>query len=330
MARDLAIDLGTANTLVWAKGRGIVLNEPSVVAVNARNASVLAVGREAYSMIGRTPGHIVAERPLRAGAITDFDMTSRMLALVLRRCGVTRFGKPKVIVCVPSAITEVERRAVEEAVRQAGASQAYLMDQPMAAAIGARLPVQEPRGSMVVDVGGGTSEVAVISLGGVVTSKAVRVGGFDIDAAIQAHVRNEYAVAIGERTAEELKMALASGYPQQEEPKAEIRGRELASGLPKTVVVGAEEIRGAIDDEVSQIVRAVVDTLGDCPPELTQDVLERGLWLVGGGALLRGLDARIAQETQVAVNLIDAPLEAVVVGAGSTLESFDKLDHLFA
>jgi len=329
VGRDLAIDLGTANTLVWARGRGIVLNEPSVIAVNARSGAVLAMGRDAYGMVGRTPGHIVTERPLRGGAITDFGTTSRMIELVLRRCGVTRWSKPKVLICVPSAITHVERRAVEEAAKQAGASHAYLMEQPMAAAIGARLPVHEPMGNMVLDVGGGTSEVAVISLGGVVVAKAVRVGGFDIDAAIQAFIRNHYAVAIGERTSEELKMAIGSAYPQSEEPKAEIRGRELATGLPKTVVIGSDEIREAIDEQVTQIVGAVTDTLADCPPELTQDVLRSGIWLVGGGALLQGLDARIAQETQVKVNVVDAPLEAVVVGAGTTLESFDNLKHLF-
>jgi rod shape-determining protein MreB and related proteins len=330
VARDLAIDLGTANTLVWGKGRGIVLREPTVIAVNQRNGDVLAMGNAAYEMIGRTPGHIIADRPLRGGAITDFETTARLIKLVLQRAGVTRFSRARVLICVPSAITEVERRAVEEAARQAGATHVYLMEQPMAAAIGARLPVEEPIGSMVVDVGGGTSEVAVISLGGVVSSKAVRVGGFDFDAAIQNYIRREYALAIGERTAEELKIAIGSAYPQAQEPRAEIRGRELATGLPKLVVVGAEEVRAAIDEQVSTIVAAVVDTLADCPPELTQDVLGSGMWLVGGGALLRGLDARIAQETQVKVNVIDHPLETVVVGAGRTIEAFDTLKHLFA
>jgi rod shape-determining protein MreB len=328
--RDLAIDLGTANTLVWERGRGITLREPTVIAINQRNGDVLAMGHEAYAMIGRTPGHIVADRPLRGGAITDFDTTSRLIKLLLKRAGVSRLNRPRALVCVPSAITEVERRAVEEAALQAGAAAVFLMEQPMAAAIGARLPVEEPIGNLVVDVGGGTSEVAVIALGGIVVCEAVRVGGFDFDAAIQQYVRREYAVAIGERTAEELKMAIGSAYPQLEEPKAEIRGRELASGLPKLVTVGADEIREAIDDQVSAIVDAVLETLSACPPELTQDVLETGLWLVGGGALLRGLDARIAQETQVRVNVIESPLETVVTGAGRTIESFDKLKHLFA
>jgi rod shape-determining protein MreB and related proteins len=330
VARDLAIDLGTANTLVWSKGRGIVLREPTVIAMNQRNGDVLAMGNEAYEMIGRTPGHVVADRPLRGGAITDFEVTSRLIKLVLQRCGVTRLTRARVLICVPSAITLVERRAVEEAARQAGANQVHLMEQPMAAAIGASLPIHEPIGSMVVDVGGGTSEVAVISLGGVVASKAVRVGGFDLDAAVQGFVRREYALAIGERTSEELKIAIGSAYPQAEEPRAEIRGRELSTGLPKTVVVGAEEVRTALEDTVVQIVTAVVDTLGECPPELTQDILLSGMWLVGGGALLRGLDARIAQETQVKVNVIDHPLETVVIGAGRTIEAFDNLRHLFA
>jgi rod shape-determining protein MreB and related proteins len=329
MARDLAIDLGTANTLVWSKGRGVVLDEPTVIAVNQRNGDVLAMGREAYSMIGRTPGHIMADRPLRGGAITDFETTARLLKLVFQRVGVSRFSKPRALICVPSAITEVERRAVEEAALQAGATAAYLMEEPMAAAIGAGLPVHEPIGNMVIDVGGGTSEVAVISLGGIVACKAVRVGGFDVDGAIQSFVRSEYAVAVGERTAEELKIAIGSAYPQAEEPKAEIRGRELATGLPKLVVVGAEEVREAIEDLVSQIVGAVIDTLSECPPELTQDILNKGMWLVGGGALLRGLDARISQETQVAVHLVDQPLETVVTGAGQTVEAFDDLKHLF-
>jgi rod shape-determining protein MreB and related proteins len=327
--RDVAIDLGTANTLVWERGRGITLREPTVIAINQRNGDVLAMGHEAYAMIGRTPGHIVAERPLRGGAITDFDTTSRLIKLLLKRAGVSRLNRPRALICVPSAITEVERRAVEEAALQAGASAVYLMEQPMAAAIGARLPVEEPIGNLVVDVGGGTSEVAVISLGGIVVCEAVRVGGFDIDAAIQLYVRREYAVAIGERTAEELKIAIGSAYPQLEEPKAEIRGRELASGLPKLITVGADEIREAIEDQVSAIVEAVLETLSASPPELTQDILETGLWLVGGGALLRGLDARLAQETEVRVNLVDQPLEAVVTGAGMTIDAFADLKHLF-
>ena len=330
MARDIAIDLGTANTLVWARGRGIVLNEPTVIAVNQRNGDVLAMGREAYSMIGRTPGHIVADRPLRGGAVTDFDTTAKLLKLLFLRVGVTRFSRPRALICVPSAITDVERRAVEEAALQAGAAHAYLMDEPMAAAIGARLPVHEPVGSMIVDIGGGTSEVAVISLGGVVACKAVRTGGFDLDAAVTQYIRNEYAIAIGERTAEAVKIAIGSAYPQASEPQAEVRGRELASGLPKVVTISADEMRSAIDDCLTTIIGAVLDTLSDCPPVLAQDVMTEGMWLVGGGALLRGMDARLAQESQIKVNVIDQPLEAVVKGAGQAIEAFDELKHLFA
>lgn len=330
MARDLAIDLGTANTLVWARGGGIVLNEPSVVAVNARSGAVLQMGRQAFDVVNRATGHIVIERPLRGGTIRDFGTTARMLQMVLKRLGVTRFSKPKVLICVPSTITHVERRAVEEAAKQAGAAQAYLMEQPMAAAIGAQLPVHEPMGNMVLDVGGGTSEVAVISLGGVVVAKAVRVGGFDIDLAIQDYIRDKHGVAIGDRTAEDLKIAIGSAYPQMEELAAEIRGRELSSGLPKAIVVRSDELREAIDDQVTQIVNAVTDTLADCPPELTQDVLRSGIWLAGGGALLKGLDARISHETQVKVNVVGAPLDAVVSGAGATLETFTNLKALLS
>ncbi len=332
MARGLAIDLGTANTLVWLEGKGLVFNEPTVLAVDQRSGEVLAMGHEAYAMIGRTPGHIVAERPLRAGAVTSFDETAKLLSLLFRRVRssrIARFSKPRALICVPSAVTNVERRAVEEAAEEAGANGAFLMEEAMAAAIGAGLPVHEPFGSMVVDVGGGTSEVAVVALGGIVTAKAVRIGGFDFDAAIQRYIRDQYALAIGERTAEEIKLAVGSAYPQAEELKAEIRGRELASGLPQVVTIGGAEIRTAIDDSIGTIVDAVLDTLAECPPELTQDILERGMWLVGGGALVRGLDARIAQETGVVVNLIEQPLEAVVTGAGAVIDAFDDVGKLF-
>ena len=239
MARDLAIDLGTANTLVYMKGRGIVLNEPSVIALNRQTGEVLATGREAWQMIGRTPGYIVAVRPLRGGAITDFEITERMIRLLLQRVGVSRFTRPKVVICVPSAITEVERRAVTDAARRAGAADAQLIEQPMAAAIGADLPIDEPVGNMVIDIGGGTSETAVISLGGIVALEAVRVGSFDIDAAIQTYVRREHGIAIGERTAEEIKVAIGSADPTDDENQAEVRGRDLMSGLPKTVVLDA-------------------------------------------------------------------------------------------
>jgi len=330
VARDLAIDLGTANTLVYTRGRGIVLNEPTVIALNSRNQEVLAMGHEAWQMIGRTPGYIVAVRPLRKGAITDFDITQRMIRLLLQRTGVSRFNRPKVIICVPSAITEVERRAVQEAARGAGANGAYLIEQPMAAAIGAGLPINEPLGNMVVDVGGGTTETAVISLGGIVALEAIRVGSFDIDASIQAYVRREYGIAVGERTAEEIKLAIGSAWPsERDEVKAEVRGRDLMSGLPKTVILAPEEVREAIEEQVGAIVDSVVKCLGNSPPELAQDLISQGIHLVGGGGMLQGLDKRIASETALPVHLVEAPLECVVLGAGRCLEEFDAVRDLF-
>ncbi|MEY2476671.1 MAG: rod shape-determining protein MreB [Actinomycetota bacterium] len=329
LARDLAIDLGTANTLVYARSRGIVLNEPTVIALNSKTQQVLAMGQEAWQMIGRTPGYIVAVRPLRQGAITDFDITQRMIRLLLQRAGISRFTRPRVLICVPSAITEVERRAVEEAARRAGAAGAYLIEQPMAAAIGAGLPIHEPLGNMVVDVGGGTTETAVISLGGIVALQAIRVGSFDIDASIQTYVRREYGIAIGERTAEQIKMAIGSAHPLDDEVKAEVRGRDLMSGLPKTVILSPEEVREAIEEQVGAIVDSVVQCLGQAPPELAQDLIVQGIHLVGGGGMLRGLDRRLAQETAIPVHLVDAPLECVVLGAGKCLESFDSLKVMF-
>ncbi|HVQ23428.1 MAG TPA: rod shape-determining protein [Candidatus Saccharimonadia bacterium] len=329
MARDLAIDLGTANTLVYAKGRGIVLNEPSVIALNRQTGEVLATGYDAWKMIGRTPGYIVAVRPLRGGAITDFEITERMIRLLLHRVGVTRFNRPRVVICVPSAITEVERRAVTEAARRAGAIDAQLIEQPMAAAIGAGLPIDAPVGNMVIDIGGGTTETAVISLGGIVALEAVRVGSFDIDAAVQTYIRREYGIAVGERTAEEIKVTIGSAWPTENEYAAEVRGRELMSGLPKTVILTAEEVREAIDEPVSAMVDAVVSCLGQAPPELAQDLIEQGIYLVGGGGMLRGLDLRIESESEVPVHLVDAPLESVVLGAGHCIESFDALKVMF-
>ena len=319
MARDLAIDLGTANTLVYVRGEGIVLNEPSVIALNNQSQDVLAVGTEAWQMIGRTPGHIVAVRPLRAGAITDFDVTQRMIRLVLERVGVSRFNRPRVVICVPSAITHVERRAVTEAARRAGAAECQLIEQPMAAAIGAELPINEPIGSMVVDIGGGTSESAILSLGGIVSLKAVRVGSFDFDAAIQTHIRKEHGIAIGEQTAEKIKIAMGSAYPTSEEFRAEVRGRELMSGLPKTVVLEPEEIRGALEEPITTIIDSIVACLGEAPPDLAQDLIVNGIHLVGGGALLRGLKDRLSLETE----------EVVVLGAGRCIESYDALRVMF-
>jgi rod shape-determining protein MreB len=312
VARDLAIDLGTANTLVYAKGRGIVLNEPTVIALNVETHDVLAMGHQAWQMIGRTPGYIQAVRPLRQGAITDFEITQRMIRLLLQRAGLSRFQRPRVLLCVPSAITEVERRAVKEAARQAGAMDAQLVAQPMAAAIGAGLPIHEPLGNLVVDIGGGTSETA-----------------FDIDASIQAFVRREYGMAIGERTAEEIKLAIGSAAPVADDIKAEVRGRDLMSGLPKTAILSPEEIRDAIDENVRAIVESVIKCLGHAPPELAQDLIQQGIHLVGGGAMLRGFDQRLAEETELPVHLVEAPLECVVLGAGKCLEAFESLKVLF-
>jgi len=306
-----------------------VLNEPTVIALNVQTQDVLAMGHQAWHMIGRTPGYIQAVRPLRKGAITDFDITQRMIRLLLQRAGLSRFQRPRVLLCVPSAITEVENRAVKEAARQAGAADAQLVAQPMAAAIGAGLPIHEPLGNMVVDVGGGTTETAMISLGGIVALEAIRVGSFDIDAALQAYVRREYGMAIGERTAEEIKLAIGSAYPIAEDVKAEVRGRDLMSGLPKTAILTPGEVREAIDEQVRAIVESVVTCLGFAPPELAQDLILQGIHLVGGGGMLRGLDRRLSEETALPVHLVDAPLECVVLGAGKCLEAFESLKVLF-
>ena len=326
IGRDIAVDLGTANTLVYVRGRGIVLNEPSVVAVDTTTGAVLAVGAEAKKMIGRTPGNIVAIRPLKDGVIADFEVAERMLRYFIRKAHKRRWlAQPRVIVCVPSGITGVEKRAVEDAASAAGARSVHLIEEPMAAAIGAGLPVYEPTGNMVVDIGGGTTEVAVISLGGIVTSQSIRVGGDELDQAIITFTKKEYALALGERTAEEIKMALGSAWPSAEEPNAEIRGRDLVSGLPKTIVISAEEIRRAISEPLSVIVDAVKSTLDKCPPELAGDVMDRGIALTGGGALLRGLDERIREETGMPVHVADNPLDSVALGTGKCVEDFDTL-----
>ncbi|HYI46420.1 MAG TPA: rod shape-determining protein, partial [Actinomycetota bacterium] len=276
-----------------------------------------------------TPGYIVAVRPLRSGAISDFDVTEKLIRLILQKGGVTRLARPKVLVCVPSALTEVERRAVEEATLSAGARTCYLIEEPLAAAIGAGLPIHEPLGNLVVDIGGGTSEVALISMGGIVTNTAVRVGGFDLDAAIQNYVRREYTIAIGERTAERIKIAIGSAFPMAQEQKAELRGRDLATGLPKNVSITSEEIREAIAEQVRTIVAAVIECIGASPPDLVQDVLSHGVTLTGGGGQLHGLDMLISQQAEVPVHVTPQPLEAVVLGAGRCLESFESLKAMF-
>ncbi len=329
MSKDLAIDLGTANTLVFARGRGIVMNEPTVLALNSRTREVLAMGREAWEMIGRTPGYIVAERPLRKGAITDFDTTQRMIRLLLERVGVSRFSRPRVLVCVPSAITAVERRAVEEATRSAGASVVRMIEQPLAAAVGAGLAIDEPIGNMVVDVGGGTTETAVFALGGIVSSCALRVGGFDMDAALQGYVREAYGTALGERTAEEIKMAVGSSHPSYDGVSVQVRGRDLFSGMPKAIVLSSAEVREAMMDQTDAIVDATVKCLGQAAPDLAQDIMYQGIHLAGGGGLLRGMTKRLAEETGVQVKRVEAPLECVVLGAGRCLQFFDTMEHLF-
>ncbi len=330
MSRDIAIDLGTANTLIYAAGEGIVLNEPTVIALNRENGEVLAMGHEAFRMIGRTPGYIVAERPLRRGAISDFDVTERYIRLLMQRAGVRRrFPRPRVLICIPSAITGVERRAVQEAAIAAGARSAALIEEPIAAAIGAGLPIHEPTGNLVVDIGGGTSEVGVLAMGGLVVNKSVRVGGFDLDDAISKYIRREYAIVVGERTAEQIKIAIGSAFPLPEEEKAEIRGRDLATGLPKVVQISSEEIRGGIADQLSQIIQAVVSALAETPPELGQDILSRGIALTGGSGMLRGLDQRLAEECDVPVHLTERPLECVALGAGKCLEAYASVKELF-
>ncbi|MBI4260372.1 MAG: rod shape-determining protein [Actinobacteria bacterium] len=322
--RDLAIDLGTANTLVYRQGQGIIFNQPTVIAVNSRTGEVLSMGDEAWEMIGRTPGHVVAIRPLRHGAITDFDLTHRMIRHIFQRVGVPRFPKPRVLICVPSAITDVERRAVTEAASSAGARAVTLVEQPLAAAIGAGLPIHEPVGNLVVDVGGGTSEMAVVSMGGIVAGTSIRVGGFDMDAAIQHHVRRTFDVAVGEKTAEQLKIAIGSAYPAADIPNAAVRGRELSTGMPTEIEVTEEEVREALSHTVSAIVESTRRCLAESPPELGHDVLETGIFLTGGGGLLRGIDMRLSQECEVPVHLTESPLETVVAGAGRMLDSLPE------
>lgn len=323
-SRDIGIDLGTANTLIYMKGKGIVLREPSVVAVDVKSDRVLAVGNEAKQMIGRTPGSIVAIRPLKDGVIADFDITSSMLKEFIRKIIGGGFSKPRIIICIPSGVTEVERRAVIEAAYQAGAKDASLIEEPMAAAIGAGLPVGEATGSMVVDIGGGTSEVAVISLSGIVTSCSVRVAGDEFDDAVINYIKKKYNLLIGERTSEEIKIRIGSAYNvEQEESEVDIKGRNLLDGLPSNLRITAEEIREALADPVSQIVDAIRSTLERTPPELSADIIDRGIMLTGGGALLKGLDQLIAKETGIPVNVAERPLDCVVDGTGRMLEDMN-------
>jgi rod shape-determining protein MreB len=322
---DMAIDLGTANTVVYVRGRGIVLSEPSVVAIDERTGEVHAVGAEAQLMIGRTPASISADRPLRHGVIADFEVTEAMLRRFMEKVLSSRFSRPRLVMCAPSGVTEVERRAVEEASLSAGAREVHLIEESLAAAIGAGLPIAEPVGRMVVDIGGGTSEVAVISLGGLVVSRSLRVGGYDLDEAIAAHIRNEHRMAIGSQSAEAIKLAVAAATPQDEELIAEVRGRDLMTGLPREVQLGSEEVSDAIAAPLADILASVHAALEETPPELAADITKEGILLAGGGALLRGLEQRLEIETGMPVRVADAPLECVALGAGQSLEELDRM-----
>lgn len=326
ISKDMGIDLGTANTLIYVKGKGVVLREPSVVAINSDTKKVLAVGDEAKQMIGRTPGNIIAIRPLRDGVIADFDVTQTMLKKFIEKVSPkSAFTSPRIIVCFPSGVTEVEKRAIDAATKQAGAREVLLMEEPMAAAIGAGLPVNEPTGSMIVDIGGGTTEVAIISLGGIVTSKSLRIAGDEFDQAIISYIKKNFNLMVGERTAENVKIELGSAYDTGENNSMQIRGRDLITGLPKVIDITEEEVRGALAEPVISIIEAIKSTLEKTPPELASDIMDKGIMLAGGGATLKGLDILINQETHMPVHIADASIDCVAIGAGKALDTLDKL-----
>ncbi|MBI3495603.1 rod shape-determining protein [Candidatus Berkelbacteria bacterium] len=327
-SHDMGIDLGTANTLVYVRGKGIVINEPSVVAINQKTKQILAIGEEARQMVGRTPAHIVAIRPLVDGVVSDFEVTQEMLKYFISKVHNERFSlfpRPRVVIGIPYGVTEVERRAVEEAALNAGAREVFLIEEPVAAAIGARLPVQEAGGSFIVDIGGGTTEVAVLSLGGVVASRSIRIAGDEMDQDIIAYARDQYNLLLGERTAEAIKIAIGSATPQSEKLDTPMRGRDLVAGLPKEIIVSSDEIRKALSHSIDTIVNAVKTTLEETPPELVADIMQKGIVLAGGGALLRGLNKLISQATQIHVHVADDPLTSVVRGTGLVLEDLDNL-----
>ena len=327
--KDIGIDLGTANTLVYAKGKGIILREPSVVAVDTKTEVVRYVGTEAKNIIGRTPGSIRAVRPLKDGVIADFDMTTAMLQEFIRKAlGNNPFARARVIICIPSGVTAVERRAVKEAAEGAGAKRVAIIEEPMAAAIGAGLPVESPTGSMIVDIGGGTSEVAVISLCGIVTSRSVRVAGDEFDNSIINFIKKKYNLLIGERTAEQIKISIGSAYPADEDTELEIKGRNLLTGLPENITVTSEEIRDALSESLSHIIEAIKVTLERTPPELSADIIDAGITLAGGGALLRGLDRLINEETGIPVHIAERPLDCVVDGTGKLLDNIEELQDV--
>ena len=326
LSKDVGIDLGTANTLVYMKGKGIIMREPSVVAVDTKTDEVRCVGGEAKAVIGRTPGSIVAVRPLKDGLIADFDITANMLENFLKKaCGNSMFSRPRVVICIPSGVTEVERRAVREAALKAGARQVSVIEEPMAAAIGAGLPISEPTGSMIVDIGGGTAEIAVISLGGIVASRSVRMAGDMFDQAIIAFIKRKYNLLIGERTAEQIKIEIGSAFELDQETSMEIKGRNLVDGLPKNITIHSEEVREALDESLQKIVDAIKETLERTPPELSADIIDHGIMLTGGGALLRGLNQLVQRETGIDVHVAESPLDCVAIGTGSVLDHLDLL-----
>ncbi|MCP5520404.1 MAG: rod shape-determining protein [Verrucomicrobiales bacterium] len=327
-SNDIGIDLGTANSLVFLRDRGIVLREPSVVAIQAGTNTVLAVGEEAKRMLGRTPGSIVAIRPMKDGVIADFDVTGAMLRYFIQRVHNRKLIRPRVVVAVPSGITGVEKRAVKDSVTHAGAREVFLIEQPMASAIGVGLPVHEPAGNMIVDIGGGTCEIAIISLAGIVFSRSLRVGGDEFDETIVAHMKRAHNLMIGERTAEEIKIRIGSAYPLEQELTMDVKGRDLSTGLPKTITVGSEEIREALKEPLSSILEAIRITLERCPPELASDLVDRGIVMAGGGALLRGIDRLVAEETYLPVHIADDPLTAVADGTGRVLQELHFLKRV--
>ncbi|MET0144592.1 MAG: rod shape-determining protein [Ilumatobacteraceae bacterium] len=331
LGRDLAIDLGTANTLIYVRGQGIVLDEPSVVAININDGKPVSVGIEAKRMMGRTPNHLKVIRPLKDGVIADFEVCEKMLRYFIQRVHASKWNKPRMVICVPSGITGVEQRAVQDAAEYAGARKpVHIIEEPMAAAIGADLPVHEPSGNMIVDIGGGTTEVAVISLGGIVTAQSVRVAGDELDDAVLQYVKKEFSLAIGERTAEEIKIQMGSAWPMEEELTADIRGRDLISGLPRTIQLTTEHVREALAEPVAAIVDAVKTTLDKTPPELAADIMEDGITITGGGALLGGLDERLAHETGMPIRVAHEPLYSVVIGSGRALENIDAMRGLMS
>ncbi|MGN1383349.1 MAG: rod shape-determining protein [Eubacterium sp.] len=329
MATEVGIDLGTANVLVYIKNKGIVLNEPSVVAVNRDTDEILAIGEEARQMLGRTPANIIAAKPLKDGVVSDYDITERMLQYFIRKtCGSSRFFKPVIMVCVPSGVTEVEKRAVKEAATEAGGKEVYLMEEPLAAAIGAGLDVTEPSGKMVIDIGGGTTDIAVIALGGIVTSASIKVAGDEFDDSIIKYMRKVHKLYIGERTGEDIKKEIGTAYPRDEEVTMECRGRDLVTGLPKTITISSDEIMEAMEEPLNTICEAIHSVLEQTPPELAADISNSGIVITGGGALMYGIDKKVAERTGMEVRIADDPKSCVAIGTGKALDELDKLQGM--